>query len=150
MTKTWMFWSLCAVLLLSLTPTLFAQDRAEGTVMQFKTPMAFYVGNAKMPAGSYQITQPATGQSGVLKIKNAAGTHESFLDADPITSIGTHQAGDVVFDKVGYLEFLEEFYLPAGSSSFGSAVGFKVLESKAEKAAEAAGSKTSHTISGSK
>lgn len=150
MRKTAVLLSLCGLILLIGSVSAVAQDTASGAIIQFKVPVAFYAGNAKMPAGSYKITQPATGQGSILKIQNAAGTHEAFLDTNPITAIGSHKAGDVVFDKVGNMEYLEEFYLPAGSVGFNNAVGFKIIEGGMQKKSESSGSKTQHAVAGSK
>lgn len=140
-----MLLSLCLLFVVSVNPGLFAQDQAWGSIMQFKAPIAFWAGNAKLPAGTYKITQPSTGDGTILKIQGTGG-HEAFLDTNPISAVGTHKAGDVVFGKVGNDEYLEEFYLPAGASSFGSAVGFKVVPSKAKPA----GASAQHSVPGTK
>ncbi len=45
----------------------------------FDAPSAFYVGNAKMPASSYTVTQPNFDDN-LLLIEDAGGSHSVFVE----------------------------------------------------------------------
>ncbi len=45
----------------------------------FDAPSAFYTGNAKMPAGSYTVSQP-NADDNVLLIEDASGSHQVFVE----------------------------------------------------------------------
>lgn len=128
-------------------PTVAAIAQDSGPILTFKAPAAFWAGNAKMPAGSYRVTQGAAGQNGVLILQNAAGTHEAFVDVTPVSSPGSHKPGEVVFDKVGSMDFLSALYAPGSNAS---PAGYQVIESSQEKYAEKSASKTQHSIQGTK
>ena len=44
----------------------------------FDAPSAFYAGNAKMPAGSYTVTQPEPDDN-LLLIEDAGGSHSASV-----------------------------------------------------------------------
>src|SRR5260370_13092406 len=48
----------------------------------FDAPFAFYAGNAKMPAGSYTLSQPDPDDN-VLLIEDASGSHSVFSERIP-------------------------------------------------------------------
>jgi len=118
-------------------------------IAKFKTETAFWAGNAKMPAGTYSIFQSSAGDVGtIIFLRNEAGTHEAFLDVAAITSMSSHQAGDVVFDKLGTTEFFSAFYLPPPNS--GPTMGYQALENNYEKALEKSAKKTQHSLPSTK
>jgi len=45
----------------------------------FDAPFAFYAGNAKMPAGSYTITQP-NADDNLLLIEDPTGSHSVYVE----------------------------------------------------------------------
>jgi len=61
--------------LLCAIPTM-AQITNEVT---FDAPFAFYAGNAKMPAGSYTVTQPEADDN-LLLIEDASGSHSVYVE----------------------------------------------------------------------
>src|SRR5438876_7816589 len=45
----------------------------------FDAPSAFYAGNAKLPAGSYAVTQP-NADDNLLLIEDVSGSHSVFVE----------------------------------------------------------------------
>ena len=55
----------------------------------FEAPSAFYAGNAKMPAGSYRVTQPdADGH--LLLIESGDGSHSVFVEYEVASADSRH------------------------------------------------------------
>ena len=71
----------------------------------FDAPSAFYAGNAKMPAGSYTITQPEA-DTNLLLIESDSGSHSVFVEYEVVSSNAPHAKSDVTFSKHGNVEFL--------------------------------------------
>src|ERR1700712_5466385 len=67
--------------LLSVMP--LAAQIANG--VDFTTSFPFYAGNAKMPAGSYKITQSDMDES-VLQIQSTDGLHSALVEFIPTQS----------------------------------------------------------------
>ena|ERR1700739_4623468 len=72
----------------------------------FVAPSAFYAGNAKMPAGSYRVTQPDP-DTDLLLVEDTNGSHSVFVEFN-VDSSGTtlHTQTDVTFNKYRNVEFL--------------------------------------------
>src|ERR1700694_1051608 len=73
--------------------------------LTFDAASAFYAGNAKMPAGSYTVTQPDADDN-VLLIESATGSHSVFVEYEVVSSNTPHAKSDVTFNKYGNVEFL--------------------------------------------
>src|ERR1700757_3638386 len=71
----------------------------------FDAPSAFYAGNAKMPAGSYSVSQPDP-NTNLLLIEDANASHSAFVEYEPVSSDRTHAQSDVTFNKYGNIDFL--------------------------------------------
>ncbi len=71
----------------------------------FDAPSAFYAGKAKMPAGSYTVTQQDI-DANLLLIENAGGSHSAFVEYVVAPSVTAHAQTDVTFNKYGKVEFL--------------------------------------------
>ena len=71
----------------------------------FDAPSAFYAGNAKMPAGSYTLSQPDM-NSDLLLIENADGSHAAFVEYELVSSDTPRSQTDITFNKYGSVEFL--------------------------------------------
>jgi hypothetical protein len=81
----------------------------------FDAASAFYAGNAKMPAGSYTVTQPDADDN-VLLIEDATGSHSVFAEHE-VTSSGTrHPQTDVTFNKYGRVDFLSLIWIQGENS----------------------------------
>ncbi len=75
------------------------------TKVTFDAPSAFYAGNAKMPAGSYTVTQPNVDDS-LLLIEDASGSHSVFVEYVVAPSDTPHAQTDVTFNKYDTVECL--------------------------------------------
>jgi len=100
----------------------------------FDAPFAFYAGNAKMPAGSYKVSQPDP-DSSLLLIEDANGSHAVFVEYVVASSDTPPQArSDVMFKKYGKVDFLSAIRVEGQNSEM------QILPSKVEQnAAKAAG-----------
>lgn len=84
-------------------------DRVRAQIVNgidFTTSFPFYAGNAKMPAGSYKLTQADFDES-VLLIENTDDSNYSaFIDYQPTRAEQPHAQGDVTLHKYGNPEYL--------------------------------------------
>ena len=106
----------------------------------FDAPSAFYAGNAKMPAGSYRVTQPDP-DSNLLLLESADGSHSVFVEYE-VDSAGTrHTQGDVTFNKYGDVEFLSAIWMEGRKSEM------HILPSKFEQNTAKATTAEKHSLS---
>ena len=111
----------------------------------FEAPFAFYAGNARMPAGSYTVTQPDS-MDNLLVIESADGSHSAFLEVDAISPQEPSRRDrsrrtEVTFKKYGTTEFLNRV------SVQGEDIQFKVSPTKAERnAAKANAAAVEHSL----
>jgi hypothetical protein len=110
------------------------------TRVTFDAPSAFYAGNAKMPAGSYSVTQPNDAES-LLLIEDESGSHSAFVECVVTSSETPHTQSDVTFNKYGKTEFLSLVWVEGQNS------GMQVLPSKAEQNAAKAAAAEKHSLS---
>jgi hypothetical protein len=122
--------------LLSVMP--LAAQIANG--VDFTTSFPFYAGNAKMPAGSYKITQSDMDES-VLQIQSTDGLHSALVEFIPTQSAQPHPHSDVTFDKYGDTEYLNRIWVE------GQEYGMKVDPTKAESKAAANANVMEHSLS---
>jgi hypothetical protein len=111
--------------------------------MNFTTSFPFYVGNVKMPAGSYRITQTDIDVNELL-IESDDSKYSAFVDFVPTQSGEPHAQSDVTFHKYGDTEYLNRIWVE------GQNYGMKVEPTKAEKKAAASAGAVEHTVSGKK
>jgi hypothetical protein len=109
--------------------------------MGFNTSFAFYAGNAKMPAGSYRITQTDI-DANELQIQSADGKHSVFVDFIPMHAEQPHAHSDVTFHKYGDVEYLNRIWVA------GQRYGMKVEATKAEQKVASTTAVTEHTVTG--
>ena len=107
--------------LLSVMPLAAQIDNG----VDFTTTFPFNAGNAKMPAGSYKITQSDIDAS-ILRIQSDDGLHTAFVDIIPTHSGQPHPHSDVTFNKYGDTEYLNRIWVE------GQEYGMKVDPTKAE------------------
>ncbi len=107
--------------------------------VNFTTSFPFYAGNAKMPAGSYKITQSDI-DSSVLQIQSNDGTHSAFVDFVPTHAEQPHSQSDVTFHKYGNTDYLNRIWVN------GQIYGMKVDPTKAETKAAASTSVVEHSL----
>jgi hypothetical protein len=110
------------------------------TRVTFDAPSAFYAGNAKMPAGSYSVTQPNDDEN-LLLIEDTSGSHSAFVEYVVTSSETPHTQTDVTFNKYGKTEFLSLIWIEGDDS------GIQVLPSKAEQSAAKAAAGEKHSLS---
>ena len=106
----------------------------------FDAPSAFYAGNAKMPAGSYRVTQPDA-DTNLLLIETANGSHSVFVEYEVVSSNTPHEQSDVTFNKYGNVDFLSAIWVDGRKSEM------QILTSKAEQNAAKAAAAEKHSLS---
>ena len=110
--------------------------------VDFTTSFPFYAGNAKMPAGSYKITQSDMDES-ILQIQSKDGVHSALIEFIPTNSAQPHPHSDVTFHKYGDTEYLNRIWVQ------GQKYGMKVDPTKAETKAAANANVVEHSLSAS-
>jgi hypothetical protein len=110
--------------LLSLLSVMPLAAQIENGV-DFTTTFPFYAGNAKMPAGSYKITQSDV-DARILRIQSNDGLHTALIDIIPTQSAQPHPHSDVTFHKYGDAEYLNRIWVE------GQEYGMKVDPARAE------------------
>lgn len=106
----------------------------------FDAPSVFYAGNAKMPAGSYRVTQPNADDS-LLLLETADGSHSVFVEYEIVSSETRHAQSDVTFNKYGNVDFLSAIWIEGRKS------GMQILPSKVEQNAAKAAAAEKHSLS---
>jgi hypothetical protein len=126
-----------ALTLGSALPALAQMD----TAMGFKTSFPFYAGNAKMPAGSYKITQTDI-DANDLQVQSADGKYSAFVDFIPMHAEAPHAHSDVTFHKYGNVEYLNRIWI------VGQRYGMKVEPTKAELKVASTTAVADYTVTG--
>lgn len=106
----------------------------------FDAPSAFFAGNAKMPAGSYTVTQPNLDDN-LLLIEDASGSHSAFVEFVVAPSNAAHAQTDVTFNKYGSVDFLSAIWIEGRTSEM------QALPSKVEQNAAKAADAQKHSLS---
>jgi hypothetical protein len=133
------------VLKLGLLSLLFVTPLAAQMFdgLNFTTSFPFYAGNAKMPAGSYRISQSDINSS-VLQIQSTDGAYSAFVKFEPMHAEQPHPQTDVTFHKYGNADYLNRIWLN------GQRYGMKVEPTKSETKAAASASVVEHSVVASK
>jgi hypothetical protein len=121
--------------LLSVMPLAAQIDNG----VDFTTSFPFYAGNAKMPAGSYKISQTDI-DSSVLQIQSSDGAHSALVEFIPTHAEQPHSQSDVIFHKYGDTDYLNRIWVN------GQRYGMKVDPTKAETKAAANAKVVEHSI----
>ena len=108
--------------------------------VKFDAPSAFYAGNAKMPAGSYTVTQPDPDDN-LLAIEDASGSHSAFVEYVIAHSETPHAQSDVTFNKYGNVEFLSAIWVEGRKSEM------QILATKFEQNTAKAATAEKHSLS---
>src|SRR6266481_7493758 len=106
----------------------------------FDAPSAFYAGNAKMPEGSYTVSQPDI-DANLLLIEDANGSHSAFVEYEVVSSNTPHAQSDVTFNKYGNVDFLSAIWVQGRNSEM------QILPSKVEQNAAKAAAAEKHSLS---
>ena len=122
------------VWLLTAIPAMAQVDNG----VTFQAPFAFYAGNAKLPAGSYKVTQPDD-NSELLLIESTDGAHSVFVDYSADDSGATPAKTEVTFNKYGSTEFLNRISIEGQNS-------LQILASKAEQHAAKVATSEKHSL----
>ncbi len=123
------------VWLLAAIPAMAQVDNR----LTFQAPFAFYAGNAKLPAGSYAVTQPDL-NSELLLIESADGSHSVFVEYSADDSDTAPAKTEVTFNKYVNTEFL-------GRISVQGQTSMQILASKAEQNAAKVAASEKHSLS---
>ena len=123
------------VFLLSAIPTVAQIDNS----VTFEVPFAFYAGNAKMPAGSYTVTQPDDNAE-LLLIESADGSHSAFVEYAPDGSDTPPPKTEITFNKYANTDFLSGISVQGQTS-------MQIRASKAEQNAAKAAAAEKHSLS---
>jgi len=116
--------------------------------VKFSVPMAFYVGDKLMPAGSYEVTQGAGYQANTLLVRGK-GKNEAYVEFTAIGSPKPQTKMDVTFNKYGDKEYLNSIIWPGADATQSSWI-LQVNPSAGEQAAAKAAAAAKHTVPGSK
>lgn len=106
----------------------------------FDAPSAFYAGNAKMPAGSYTLSQ-ADVDGNLLLIEEDDGSHSAFVEYEVVSSDTPHAQSDVTFNKYGKGDFLSSIWIQGRRSEM------QILPSKYEQSMAKAAAAEKHSLS---
>jgi len=127
--------------LLVLVSTIPAMAQIANQVT-FEAPFAFYAGNAKLPAGSYRVTQPDANDQ-LLLVESADGVHSVFVEYVPVDSAEPSKKSEVTFKKYGSTDFLNSISVQGDDS------GMKILQTKAEQKAAKTATASTHSLAAS-
>jgi hypothetical protein len=108
--------------------------------VKFDAPSAFYAGNAKMPAGSYTVTQPDA-DANLLLIESGNGSHSVFVEYEVVSSNTSHAQTDVTFNKYGNVDFLSTIWVQGQDSEM------RIPPSKVEKNTAKSAAAEKHSLS---
>jgi hypothetical protein len=125
--------------LLSVMPLAAQIDNG----LDFTTSFPFYAGNAKMPPGTYKITQSDI-DSTVLLVQSSDGGHSALVEFTQMHAEQPHTQSDVTFHKYGDTDYLNRIWVD------GQRFGMKVEPTKAEVKAAANANAVEHSLVASK
>jgi len=131
--KLTMFMSM--LFLLTAIPIMAQVDNR----LTFQAPFAFYAGNAKLPAGSYTVTQPDDNAE-LLVIESADGSHSVFVEYLPDQSDNPPSKTEITFNKYANTDFLSRISVQGQNS-------MQILTSKAERNAAKGTAAEKHALS---
>ena len=100
------------------------------TALKFTAPFPFYVGNTRMPSGSYIITQPTDSDSGLVFFSSIDRSKHAAIIVIPTQSTEAPKQSKVIFAKYGDNLYFDRVLVD------GSVTGVLAERTKAEKQAE--------------
>jgi hypothetical protein len=74
--------------------------------VNFTTKFAFYAGSAKLPAGSYKVSQPNMDVN-VLLVTSTDGTKSVFVNFIPTESVQPYTRSVVTFQRYGDTDYMD-------------------------------------------
>ena len=121
--------------LLSVIPAMAQIDNR----VTFQAPFTFYAGNAKLPAGSYTVTQPDDNAE-LLLFESADESHSVFVEYVADGSGTRPSKTEITFNKYANADFLSRISVEGQNS-------MQILASKAERNAAKAAAAEKHSLS---
>ena len=109
--------------------------------LDFTTTFPFWAGTAKLPPGTYTVSQSDQTQN-ILKLASKDGKHTVMVEFMATQAEDAHAATDVSFHRYGTAEYLTLIWVG------GQKYGMKLEPTKAEKKAAAAAKPETHSVSG--
>ena len=142
------FWTMIVlgglVALVAVMPAA-AQNTFNGDQLNvhFTAPMAFYAGDTKMPAGSYNIIKSV--DPGTLLLKADKGKHEAILQYDAIPAEKAVSKIEVTFNRYGKDDYLNSVAFGSISDTQDSWI-LHIKPSAGEQAAAKAATPVAHKV----
>lgn len=99
----------------------------------------FYAGNAKLPAGAYQVRQ-LDPEDQTLVLESADGAHSVFLEYNMTSSETLHAQSDVTFNKYGDRDFINLLWVRGQNS------GMQLAPTKIEQLAAKNTTRVRHSV----
>src|SRR2546423_14121901 len=97
--------------LFSVIPVMAQVDNG----LTFQAPFTFYAGNAKLPPGSYRVTQPDDNAE-LLLIESVDGSHSVFVEYVPSESDNPSPKSEITFNKYANTDFLSRISVQGQNS----------------------------------
>jgi hypothetical protein len=98
--------------------------------VKFTAPFPFYVGDTRMPSGSYSLTQPDDLFNKIVQVKSEDGLHSAYINVIPTESLEPPRQSKVVFERYGDTLYFDRVILQ------GDTYGIAAESTKAEKKAK--------------
>jgi hypothetical protein len=98
--------------------------------VKFTTPFTFYLGDTRMPGGSYVLIQPEDLNNAIVVVKSADGRRSAFIGVTPTQSLEPPRQSRIIFEKYGDTLYFNRVLLD------GDTYGIVADSTKAEKKAE--------------
>lgn len=134
-TRTYHLLSLFMALVFTITMySTKAQAQIVGT-LEADIPFQFHVGNAKLPAGKYNIRVLDNTDLKVMEISSADGSSSAVFEVREAEAKSAPAANELIFGKYGNRYFLDKLFdesNPSGSAVIKSAYEKKMAQAGAE------------------
>lgn len=128
---------LLAMFSISARPSMAQIGTGEG----FTTTFPFYVGNAKLPAGTYRIHQSGLDPD-IITIDNDNKSISTLIDVMPSRAEKAHDHSEVTFRRYGETDFIHRIWIS------GAHTALVVEPTKYEKKLAAQGMPQEHSVMG--
>jgi hypothetical protein len=122
----------------TVAPSVVHAQLAEPIV--FTTRFPFFVGNARMPPGSYRVRQEDADVPVLLIAAEPSGKFAAFIDIIPAQADATSPHNEVVFHRYGDREYLSKIWVEDQAS------GMQVEMTKTEKRDAAKATAAEHSV----
>lgn len=120
-----MFWLIAALIFAMSFFPANAHGQVVG-VLEFNVPHSFYVGNTKLPAGTYRIHMLDDSDLTVMEITSADNSTSALFEVEAARTDVRPKKNEVIFNKYGNQYFLSKLF------DDGERNGSQVLKSRYE------------------